>query len=235
MIYAFLASCPSLPVANGILLPSRCSQIWKSGHAPFTWVLLRSLRHAGYNASFCCLQIKLWSAVRASSAFMQRLLRRASRRASADASWCSAVRRRSASKCSVVRACSSCSRQPQTAYFSIATKPEQNFLVLCSAQRLGCSAVRACSSCGYQPRAAHFDLTTKPEQMLLGLCSMRTLKRPYAGPSAPGAPAAMSCHRITPHTKTCTTLGLARRNTADTWPAMHELLQACPGVALVPG
>lgn len=40
---------------------------------------------------------------------------------------------------------------------------------------------------------------------------------------------------ITLHTKTWTTLGLAWRTTADTWHALHELLQACPGVALMLG
>ena len=45
---------------------------------------------------------------RASRALTQRLLRRASRRASVAASWCSAVRRRSASRCVAALVRSSC-------------------------------------------------------------------------------------------------------------------------------
>ena len=45
---------------------------------------------------------------RASRALTQRLLRRASRRASVAASWCSAERRRSASRYAAVLVCSSC-------------------------------------------------------------------------------------------------------------------------------
>lgn len=135
MIFAF---CASLLLANGILVPAAALRFESQG-------MLRSPGHSDRPCiiqalvpAFAACRSRLWPAVRASSAFMQRLLRRASRRASADASWCSAVRRRSASKCSAVRACSSCSHEPQTAYFSLLVKPEQMLsrALLCAAPQV---------------------------------------------------------------------------------------------------